>query len=48
MPALELGLPVWSQDKDPGVAGAQVFTTGDLLDALRDDEQPGRSADELD
>lgn len=38
--ALELGLPVWSQDKDLGVAGVQVFTTGDLLDALRDDQQP--------
>ena len=33
--ALELELPVWSQDKDLPVAGVEVFTTGDLLDALR-------------
>jgi predicted nucleic acid-binding protein len=32
--ALTLDLPVWSQDKDITVAGLQVFTTGDLLDAL--------------
>jgi hypothetical protein len=25
---------VWSQDKDLTVAGLDVFTTGDLLDAL--------------
>jgi hypothetical protein len=25
---------VWSQDKDLTVAGLEVFTTGDLLDAL--------------
>jgi predicted nucleic acid-binding protein len=34
--ALKLNLPVWSQDKDLGDAGLEVFTTGDLLDALRD------------
>jgi predicted nucleic acid-binding protein len=34
--ALKLGLPVWSQDKDLTDAGVEVFTTGDLLDALRD------------
>jgi predicted nucleic acid-binding protein len=34
--ALKLNLPVWSQDKDLGVAGVAVFTTGELLDALRD------------
>lgn len=34
--ALKLGLPVWSQDKDLTVAGLDVFTTGELLDALRD------------
>ncbi len=34
--ALKLNLPVWSQDKDLGVAGVEVFTTGELLDALRD------------
>lgn len=33
--ALKLDLPVWSQDKDFADAGLQVFTTGDLLDALR-------------
>jgi len=32
--ALKLGLPVWSQDKDLRDAGVEVFTTGDLLDAL--------------
>lgn len=34
--ALELDLPVWSQDKDLSIAGIEVFTTGELLDALRD------------
>ena len=34
--ALTLALPVWSQDKDLASAGLDVFTTGDLLDALRD------------
>jgi predicted nucleic acid-binding protein len=34
--ALELDLPVWSQDKDLTIAGIEVFTTGELLDALRD------------
>jgi predicted nucleic acid-binding protein len=34
--ALTLGLPVWSQDKDLTDAGLEVFTTGELLDALRD------------
>jgi len=34
--ALQLNLPVWSQDKDLSVAGVEVFTTGELLDALRD------------
>jgi predicted nucleic acid-binding protein len=33
--ALRLDLPVWSQDKDLADAGVEVFTTGDLLDALR-------------
>jgi predicted nucleic acid-binding protein len=32
--ALMLDLPVWSQDKDLTVARLEVFTTGDLLDAL--------------
>lgn len=34
--ALTLDLPVWSQDKDLTDAGVEVFTTGELLDALRD------------
>jgi len=34
--ALTLGLPVWSQDKDLTTAGLDVFTTGELLDALRE------------
>jgi predicted nucleic acid-binding protein len=34
--ALALSLPVWSQDKDLTVAGLDVYTTGELLDALRD------------
>lgn len=37
--ALELGLPVWSQDKDFADAGVEVFTTGQLLDALRESKQ---------
>lgn len=36
--ALKLELPVWSQDKDLNDAGLQVFTTGDLLDALKAQE----------
>lgn len=32
--SLTLDLPVWSQDKNLTVAGLEVFTTGDLLDAL--------------
>jgi len=34
--ALELDTPVWSQDKDLGVTGLRVYTTGELLDALRE------------
>lgn len=34
--ALQLSLPVWSQDKDFEDAGIEVFTTGRLLDALVD------------
>ncbi|MHB8577857.1 MAG: PIN domain-containing protein [Dehalococcoidia bacterium] len=33
--ALALDLPVWSQDKDFVVAHVPVYTTGQLLDALR-------------
>ena len=46
--ALKVGLPVWSQDKDLGDAGVEVFTTGELLDALREEQEPERSANELD
>jgi predicted nucleic acid-binding protein len=38
--ALSLGLPVWSQDKDLEDAGVEVFTTGDLLDAMRNQQEP--------
>jgi predicted nucleic acid-binding protein len=42
--ALELGLPVWSQDKDFADAGVEVFTTGKLLDALHESKQDGPTA----
>lgn len=38
--ALTLELPVWSQDKDFEDAGIEVFTTGDLLDAMREQQEP--------
>ncbi len=38
--ALSLGLPIWSQDKDLEDAGVEIFTTGDLLDALREQKDP--------
>lgn len=34
--ALARSLPIWSQDKDLDAAGLVVYTTGDLLDAIRD------------
>ena len=34
--ALARSLPIWSQDKDMEAAGLTVYTTGELLDALRD------------
>ena len=34
--AIKLNLPVLTQDKDFADAGVEVFTTGELLDALRD------------
>jgi predicted nucleic acid-binding protein len=34
--ALALNLPIWSQDKDLTDSGLTVYTTGQLLDALRD------------
>jgi hypothetical protein len=29
-------LPIWSQDKDMELAGVTVYTTGELLEAIRD------------
>lgn len=34
--ALALKLPIWTQDKDHTDARIELFTTGDLLDALRE------------
>ena len=34
--ALTSGLPIWSQDKDMQEAGLIVYTTGELLDAIRE------------
>jgi predicted nucleic acid-binding protein len=34
--AIKLGLPVLTQDKDFADAGVEIFTTGELLDALRE------------
>jgi len=34
--ALTRSLPIWSQDKDLEVAGLTLYTTGELLDAIRD------------
>lgn len=33
--ALELDVPIWSQDKDFVVTGLRLITTGELLDGLR-------------
>ncbi len=33
--ALACSLPIWSQDKDVEAAGVAVYTTGELLDAIR-------------
>jgi predicted nucleic acid-binding protein len=38
--ALSLGLSVWSQDKDLEDGGVDVFTTGDRLDPMREQEEP--------
>lgn len=35
--ALARSLPIWSQDKDLEVAGLTLYTTGQLLDAIRND-----------
>lgn len=37
--ALKLELPVWSQDKDLDDTDLKIYTTGELLDMLRDAEQ---------
>jgi predicted nucleic acid-binding protein len=34
--ALVSSLPIWSQDKDMESAGVMVYTTGELLDAIRE------------
>lgn len=44
--ALSRATPIWSQDRDLEVAGIAVFSTGRLLDLLRDAEggpEAGRS-----
>jgi predicted nucleic acid-binding protein len=40
--ALAQSLPIWSQDKDMEAAGVTVYTTGELLDALREAGDTGR------
>jgi predicted nucleic acid-binding protein len=37
--AIARNLPIWSQDKDMQASGLTIYTTGDLLDALRSAEQ---------
>jgi predicted nucleic acid-binding protein len=34
--ALARSLPIWSQDKEMEAAGVTVYTTGELLDTIRD------------
>ena len=34
--SLARSLPIWSQDKDMQAAGGTVYTTGELLDAIRE------------
>ena len=38
--ALALDVPIWSQDKDLQESGMRVYTTGQLLDALRQESEP--------
>ena len=38
--ALVQSLPIWSQDKDMQAAGVTVYTTGELLDAIREAGEP--------
>lgn len=42
--ALALDLPIWSQDKDLTVSGLIVYTTGQLLDALREEAAADENA----
>lgn len=37
--ALARSLPIWSQDKDMEAAELAVYTTGELLDAIRDADE---------
>ncbi|HEX5582850.1 PIN domain-containing protein [Gaiella sp.] len=39
--ALVRSLPIWSQDKDMEASGVSVYTTGELLDAMREAGDPG-------
>lgn len=39
--ALSLDLPIWSQDKDLVESGLRVYTTGQLLDALKGESDTG-------
>jgi predicted nucleic acid-binding protein len=39
--ALALDLPIWSQDKDLEESGVTVYTTGQLLDLLRQETEMG-------
>lgn len=38
--ALALSLPIWSQDKDMEASRLSVYTTGELLDLLRESDRP--------
>ncbi|MGH7882442.1 MAG: PIN domain-containing protein [Candidatus Dormibacteraceae bacterium] len=40
--ALATDLPIWSQDKDFEIIGLPVYTTGRLLDILRDEERSSK------
>jgi predicted nucleic acid-binding protein len=39
--ALARSLPIWSQDKDMEAAGVRVYTTGEILGAIRAAEGKG-------
>lgn len=40
--ALACSLPIWSQDKDMEASGVTLYTTGELLDAIREASELGR------